>query len=73
MFLGHSQVTATDLTTTVDCGMPAEGPLSFCLPTKMLTALTKPEGRGDAGDVEIELDGDVANVVVEGLSTSTPP
>jgi len=62
-------VTATDLTTTVQGEMPAEGPLSCCLPAKMLAALTKPEGRGDTGHVEIEIDGDVASVVVEGLST----
>ncbi|MFZ5786783.1 MAG: DNA polymerase III subunit beta [Acidobacteriota bacterium] len=65
-------VTATDLTTTVDCEMPAEGPLSCCLPAKMLTALTKPEGRGDAGTVQIEMDGNVASVAVEGLSTRLP-
>jgi hypothetical protein len=53
----------------VDCEQPAEGPLSCCLPARMLAALTKPEGRGQAGDVEILLDGDLASVVVEGLST----
>jgi DNA polymerase-3 subunit beta len=62
-------VTATDLTTTLHCERPAEGPLSCCLPARMLAALTKPEGRGQAGDVEILLDGDMASVVVEGLST----
>jgi DNA polymerase-3 subunit beta len=65
-------VTATDLTTTLDCEMPAEGPLSCCLPARMLAALTKPEGRGNAGDVEIELVGDVASIVVEGLRTRLP-
>jgi DNA polymerase-3 subunit beta len=69
VFDGKLTITATDLTTTVQGEMPAEGPLSCCLPAKMLAALTKPEGRGDTGHVEIEIDGDVASVVVEGLST----
>jgi hypothetical protein len=62
-------VRAASGTTTVDAEMPAEGPLSCCLPAKMLAALTKPEGKGDAGNVEIALDGDVASVVVEGLAS----
>jgi len=47
-------ITATDLTTQLTCKLPATGDeFAACLPAKILTRLIKPEGRGNAGTVEL--------------------
>ena len=63
-------ITATDLKQTLSCRLHVDGDIETCLPAKLLMALVKPEGRGDAGDVDIELtDTGACSIIVEGLTS----
>jgi DNA polymerase-3 subunit beta len=67
---GTLTLRATDLDTHLTAELPCDGDLPpTCLPLKPLAALAKPESRKDAGVVSIDLDGMVATVVVDGVTS----
>jgi len=63
----------TDLTRRLSCQLPAEGDLDVCVHGKLLSNVIKPEGRGDAGVVEIVRDSDKVNVLADGLISHLHP
>jgi len=73
---GMLTATTTDLTRRLSCQLPAEGNLDICVHCKLLAQVIKPEGRGDAGAVEIVQGNDRVSVLADGLTSHlrpTPP
>ena len=73
---GILTLTTTDLSRRLSCQLPAEGDLDTCVHCKLLSNIIKPEGRGDAGTVEIFQDEDKVSVLADGLTSHlrlTPP
>jgi len=73
---GTLTVTTTDLHRRLSCQFPAQGDLNACVHAKMLTNIVKPEGRGDAGSVEVSQNEDRVSVMADGLVSHlrpTPP
>ena len=69
---GILALTATDLTQTLTCKLPADGDLSTCVPAKLLAALVKPESKRDAGLVSLMLEGDRLVVETDSVTTRLP-
>lgn len=67
---GFLTLTTTDINRRLTCQIPATGELRVCLPCKQLTQAIKPEGRGDAGLVELHAQGDRISVCVDGLTST---
>ncbi|MCP4607040.1 MAG: DNA polymerase III subunit beta [Proteobacteria bacterium] len=67
---GKVTVTSTNLDQWLSTEIPGEGELTICIAAKVLKDLTKPESKGDNGDVTIEvLDEKTITLTVDGLTT----
>ncbi len=66
---GILTATTTDLSRRLSCQLPAQGGLDVCVHGKMLSQVIKPEGRGDAGTVEIFQDENKVSVLADGLTS----
>ena len=69
---GTLTLTTTDITRRLSFQLPANGELNVCLPCKHLAQAVKPEGRGDAGLVELRQHGDQVSILVDGLNSTMP-
>ena len=70
---GTLKLRSTDLDTHLTADLPCDGDLApTCLPLKSLAALARPESKKDAGVVSIDLDGMIATVVVDGVTSKLP-
>ena len=69
---GTLTLTTTDLDQRLSCQLPAEGDIEICVPCSLLARAIKPEGRGPAGKVEINQEGEQVTVVVDGLTSHLP-
>ena len=69
---GTLTLTATDITRRLSCQLPADDELNTCLPCKHLSQAVKPDGRGDAGLVELRQHDDQVSVLVDGLNSTMP-
>ncbi len=68
---GTLTLRSTDIDTHLTAELPCDGDLApICLPVKSLAALARPESsKKDAGVVTIDLDGMIATVVVDGVTS----
>ena len=67
---GTLHLSTTDLEVRLSYEMRAEGDINTCLPAKLLSRLVKPEGRGNAGEVEFTPhDDDRVAVTVDGVTS----
>ena len=67
---GKLVLTATDGDRTLTADLPCDGDLpETCLPVKPLTTLSKPESKGSDGDVVIDVDDQVATIIVDGVTS----
>ena len=69
---GTLLLTTTDLNQRLSCQLPVEGDINTCIPCSLLAKAVKPEGRGPAGKVEINQEGDQITILVDGLTTRVP-
>jgi len=69
---GTATLTATDLTQRLSVELPAEGEINTCLPAKTLAALVKPESKNDTSVCVVDVEGGVANVVLDDITTRLP-
>lgn len=73
---GALTLTTTDLLRRLSTQLSAEGDINVCVHCKLLSQVIKPEGRGDAGTVEIFQNEDKVSILADGLLSHlrpTPP